>query len=422
MIPAGTRSQFITDFYNSFAPLDTVIGVSVFEDKSKKFLRDIYSEDSLTKVHALESVKTHINFDEADFEQLKEVILHYPFGDKEIDIKQQMIADFGKIKHKETTDFLTTLYHTYEDTAMYQLAILNALARQHNKAAYQSFLFLLDKDIPLSGNSWGIQRIYRPFYDSLELATAVYPELLNYTFVPQYKMPTYSLLARLSSEGHIKPKHYKKSYKQILREAKIELKSQISYEQSAKVKKPSRYSYSSYKHQGNRELVNFVKILIPFYHKTGVKAYFEKLDKVQDYHVQTQVCIEKLKAGVAVSDSAWLRLAEDLLNRSFLYESLDEIGRLDLFPKQYLDQQMIVESILYNEDFNPEKDSMQFINRQEVQIQDSIGYVYFFKSKGEFDDEWEMDYIGLQPKSNDKININPAFLDKGITIEKYKKN
>ena len=179
--------------------------------------------------------------------------------------------------------------------------------------------------------------------------------------------------------------------------------------------------YASYKHQGNRELVNFVKILIPFYHKTNVKAYFDKLNKVQDYHVQTQVCIEKIKAGIEVSDSAWLHLAEDLLNRSFLYESLNEIERLDLFPKQYHDQQMIVESILYQDDFNPEKDSMQFINRQEVQIQDSIGYVYFFKSKGEFDDEWEMDYVGLQPKNNDKININPAFLDKGITIEKYKK-
>jgi len=418
---SGKRSEFITNFFDSFTPLDTMIGESIFEDKSKKFLQDIYSEDSLTKAHALESIKTHVNFDNADFEPLKQVILNYPFNDEQIEIKRQMIADLGKIKHKNTTEFLMSLYSTYEDTAMYQMAILNALARQHTKYSYQKFLDLLDQDIPLSGNSWGIQQIYRPFYDSLELAIEIYPDLLNYTFIPQYKTPTYSLLATLVSENVIKPKHYKKSYKQILREAKIELKSQISQEQSARAQKPSRYSYSSYKNQGNWQLVNYAVMLMPFHDKSAVQIFFEKLNKVQDYTVQTSVNIEKVKAGIPVGDSIWLHLAEDLINRSFLYESLTEIERTDLFPSKYGKQQMIVESLLYQEDFNPEKDSMMFIRREEIQIQETTGYVYFFKSKGEYDDDWVIDYVGLQPKNSTEININPDFLDKGVTIEKYKK-
>ena len=414
-------SDYISNFFDTFTPLDTLVGESIFEDKSKKFVRNIYSQDSLKKDHALQSVKTHIRFSDGDFEDMKKIITSYPFSGKQISIKRQMITDLGKIKHKEISPFLVELYNEVEDTAMYQLAILEALSRQKTKKSHRLFLDLLEKDIPISGESWGTYNIYAPFFDSLELVTEVYPDLLNYTFVTQHKTPIYKLLSTTISEGKIKGKTYKKNYKQLLREAKIEVKSQISYEQNEQGKKTNQYSYKSYKYEGNTLLVDYGKLLLPFYKKSSAKAYFEKLDKVKDFKVQTEINIEKIKYNIPVNDTVWNFLAKDLINRNFLFAELEDIKRLDLFPKAYKTQQKIAESLLYERNFNPEKDSMQFIEVKEVVVLNDTGYVYFFKSKGENDDDWELDYVGLQPKSEKDINIDPQFVETDIKIEKYKK-
>ena len=65
------KSQFIKTFFNSFTPFDTLVGISVLDDKSKLFLEHIYDDDSLTKTHALESVRSHVNFDNEDFDAMK---------------------------------------------------------------------------------------------------------------------------------------------------------------------------------------------------------------------------------------------------------------------------------------------------------------------------------------------------------------
>lgn len=413
-------SLFVSNFFETFTPFDTIVGQSIFDDKSKLFLKNIYSEDSLTKDHALQSVKTHVLFDDEDFNDMKKIILNYPFSEKQTSIKRQMIIDIGSLENKEIVPFLENLYTSYEDTAMYQTAILQSLANQKSKKAQQAFLELLDHDIPLSNSNYGIYRVISPFYDSLEIAKELFPELLNFTFVDQYKNPTYRLLASMVSKNKIKGKDYKSAYKQILREAKISLKSQISYEQTEQGKESNSYRYSSYKNQGNSLLVSYCKLLIPFYKKGNVNEFFEKINRVQDYQIQTEINIAKVKFGVDVADSVWQHLAEDLINRSYLYEALLEAELLELFPKEFKTQNLIIESLLYNESFNPEKDSMEFIQKREVIVKQDTGYVYFYKSKSENDDDWSIDYIGLQPMADNEINIFTKIEETGIKIEKFK--
>ena len=417
---SGRKSAFVSNFFDSFAPFETKVGNSIFEDKSKLFLNNIYSSDSLTKAQALESVKRYIRFDNADFDPLKKVILDYPFTNEQIDTKSQLISDLGRIHHEDLTYFLADLYGKFEDTALYQIAVLQALTSQNTKQSHQLFLDLIEQDIPLPDQLWEIRALYRPLYDSLELASEVFPDLINYTFINAYKKETYRLLADLTSAQQIKAKVYKKNYKQILREAKIELKSQISAEQSALGQKPSKFQYDSYKNKGNGLLVNYCKILLPFYNKSEVFDFFAKLNKVQDFRVQTLINIEKTKYNIPINDSVWVYLANDLVNRSFLYEMLEENDRLDLFPKTYLEQKTIVESILYSSGFNADKDSLIFIAKRQIDVLNQTGYIYFFKSKRQYEDEWSLDYIGLQPINNQDINTSPYWIEKGVKIEKFK--
>ncbi|MFK8045178.1 MAG: TraB/GumN family protein [Crocinitomicaceae bacterium] len=414
-------SLFVNSFFDSFTPLDTIVGKSVLVDKSKLFLSNIYHEDSLIKTQALESVRSHVNFDDEDFEDMKKVITSYPFTDKQIDIKTQMISDLGRLEKQDITEFLETLYAKSEDTAMYQIAILTALARQNTKQSTQLFLELLEKDIPLSSSSYGGYGMFRPYYDSLEIAAELFPDLLNYTFVPQYKEPSYQLLTQVVKTKNIKGKDFKKSYKQILREAKIELKSQISKEQNALADdNKNRYRYESYKNQGNSTLVNYAIMLMPFYKKADVQAFFVKLNKVEDYKVQTNIAIRKTQFDIPVNDTIWTYLASDLLNRNYLYEKLHYREKLDLFPKEFSNQKHIVESYLYENNFDVEVDSFAFVEMREVIVQNDTGYVYFYKSKREKDDDWVLDYIGLQPLDTTEISIMPEYMQTKIKIEKYK--
>ena len=414
------RSKFVSEFYNSFTPFDTLVGRDPLENKANLFFTNIYSNDSITKKHAIESVEDFDLFEDEHAEKLIEVIKNFPFAEKQVDTKKQLIVDLGSLKNKNIVPFLTELYPQLEDTSAYQIGILRALTRQKTKEATEAFVDMLEYDIPLAGNNFGMYSVFYPYYDTLELTSQLYPELLNYTFVEDYKNSVYYLLNAAVKKDYIKPKSYKKYYKQILREGKIELKSQISYEQAEKNKETNKYYYSSYKNKGNYLLVIYSRLLLPFIKKPGVSDYFEKLKKVEDYEVRTDIAILFEENGINVPKEEWEYLAEDIINKTNLYKTLERKEMLDLFPKAYLNQEAFATSILYNQNFNTETDSMEFIKKLEMKVKGKEGYVYFYKSKREKDDDWELDYVGLQPIDQSEVSVSKVVYSKGIKLPKHK--
>ncbi len=414
-------SKYVEQFFETFTPMDTIIGVSPLVDKSVMFFNAINATDSLEKERALKSVKTHVVFEDKDVPELLTTITNYPFPQEYIEAKEQMIKDLGSRKSTVIVPYLDKLYSNVEDTAMYQIAILKSLIRQKNKNSYNVFLKLLDYDIPLGSEKSEISSLIRVFEDSIEIANLVFPDILNYTFVADYKKPIYSLLATLVDSNQIKPKQYSKYYKQILREAKIELKSQISSEQMERAQaNKSKYYYSSYKNKGNNLLVNYTTLLIPFYDKKDVREYFNKLSRVEDYEVRTDVNCKLVLNNISVKAEEWKLLSNDNINYSYLYKSLEDIDRVDLFPKDEDVQFKVAKSLLYNYNFNFEKDSLEFIVRKDVLVKKKDSYAYFFKSKREKDDKWEMDYIVVPIEKDKGVSLTEVTSDKGIKIKKDK--
>ena len=415
------ESKFISEFYGSFTPTDSTNQLSLTESKSQLFFDALLSGDSTEKEMALKSVVTTVEFDDEDSDKIMEVIANYSFSSNHVDAKAKLIESLARLKNPTITPFLENLYSKVEDTAMYQLAILKALANRKTKESSKLLVKLIEADIPLSSSTWGTSWVFYPFYDSLSLTKYVYPDLLNFTFVEEYKKPIYDLMLRALDSSELKTKVLKKDYKQLLREAKIELKSQISTEQTAMAKEgKKKYYYTSYKNQGNYELLRYCRILVPFYSKSAVREFFKKTEKVQDYKVQTDIACLKVIHGIKVSNETWLRLAQDVINVQYLYSKLKRIDRLDLFPKSEYTQEGICKSVLYERGFDFSKDSLLPITKIEVEVKGKKGFVYFFKSKGEKDDNWELDYIGLQPLDSSKINIVNLFKSKGERISKDK--
>lgn len=416
------QSKFVQTFFTSFKPITiSAKQGSVFSDKAQVFFEVLAKGDSLAKEIAYKSILTHLRFEDKHATQLMQVIKNHPFPKEHINAKAQLIKDLGSIKDARIIPFVSSLYKEMEDTALYQVAILRALASQKSKAACLAVIQLLEHDIPIGVSKDALRGVFSLYSDSLELTKFLYPKLLNYTFINDYKLPIYQLLSEALDSMALPAKYMKGSYAQILREAKMVLKSQIGYEQAEGAKSNNNnYYYTSYLNRGNTELVMYSKMLMPFYKDKNVRAYFNKLRLVKDYTVRTEVAVECVKNKIKVDESEWRSLMSDPINYALVYRRLEQIQSLQLFPAELVSQEMMAKSLLYKENFNFKTDSVLLVKKQPVNLNGTDGYFYFFKSKKEKDDKWSLDYVGLQPQSDKVLKVAVDTKKTGIGINRGK--
>jgi hypothetical protein len=60
------------------------------------------------------------------------------------------------------------------------------------------------------------------------------------------------------------------------------------------------------------------------------------------------------------------------------------------------------------------------IKKQFITLNGVPGYFYFFKSKKENDDNWSLDYIGLQPALQQELNVNYELKRENVSINRGK--
>jgi len=422
------KSKFVENFFKTITPLDTVLGRSIFEDKASLFFKSIYGTDSLAKETAFESIGK-ITFKAKDIDSLKITIDNYKFPANRIQVKKELIGKLINIKNYESIDYISKLYKNYSDTAMYQIEILNALAQKGTKNAMKEYLKLLDFDIPISGNDYDNFRIFYPLNYSLykfKDKTTAFPELLNYTFISKYRDGIIGSLAFMVDSNYINPKVYKGNLNQLLREAKIVLKEQISFEQNKQgiSSGETYYSYNNnsnrFKYENNELLVNYATILIPFAKNKKVNEFLMKFKSLKNYTIRTEVFTLMQKNGLKIDTSIWNELAKDPINIAFLYNSLEQNKLIEYLPKKYINQEVIVKSLLFDDDFDFEKDSLLFIEKRWLNDGKDSGWIYFYKTKREGVDEWELNYCGYQPRNFSDVSTKYKVKETQENIDKSK--
>ncbi len=420
-------SRFVKEFYDNFMPYDTMIGRSPFEDKAILFFKYLYGSDSLLRERAFKSVD-YVEFKPKDADSLKLTIDKYKFGEKNFNVKKELISQYGMLKTGTDINYLKQQYHFLEDTSMYQIAILGALSDREEKGMEKEYLKLLNYDVPIGGDMYSGYSLFSGFWDEPKKHLKIFPDLLDYTFVENYRSNIIGLLAMYLDSGYISPKVYSKHVDKLLREAKLVLKGQISSEQSSQTSGGNTYSYSYYrssnndfKYEGNEVLEDYIKVLMPYFNKkTEVKGFIAKVGKSMDFEVQNTLVCCKLRNNINVDTAIINKLAADVVNVSLLYEKMDDFKVLNNFPAKYLNQQHFAKSYLFNENFDFEKDSLEFIERRLVNTGKEEGYVYFFKTKSENDDNWELNYVGIFSKDEKMVAVEDPDTERGETIKKSK--
>lgn len=393
------NTPFISDFFSSFTLADTAIGTFYFEDKSFLFLNDLIMGDSVAVERSVSSMYTFTyTFEVEHLGQLINAIKKNNIKDKEdeLDMRIMLIRRLGFISNPKVLPFLNQLYLNSGDTVALQIAILEAVAQQQTIAGSKAFIKLLLHETPLSSDESDVDDMFDPLFDSLEIATPLFPEIFQLVDYPEYKDEIYALLADLL-EKKIVDKSICSSYlNKIFKEANDQLKRKLGNETS---KSNSYYNYSS--SSTNRILENFAKILVPFYDDLKVKTYFDKLVTTTDKEFLVDLLPVYLNNNISFSDTLIPHLASIDELRVDLYNQLKEIGKLNGIDTTLFTQQTITRSLLvdrYNYD-TTEKDTILFYAKKEVTLKGEKGLLYFYKVKKhrENNDNWYIAHVGIQP-------------------------
>ncbi|MBO9201496.1 MULTISPECIES: TraB/GumN family protein [Niastella] len=439
------QSPLLANFFTSFKPIDSLKGESLFTRKNNRFMKDLFSKDSLAVKRARKSIY-QVDFDSLDVPLLKMAIdsLNWKMKDYLV-LKRYFIESLGKLKDSSITPYLQKLYWKVKDTADWQSAILNALLNQRTKTSFVAFRDLVLQEPPIMDEDYSYGRQPRlnsvyadftgvprnnkrsnyygrwaPLFDTLSLTKNLFPDLLQLMNIDDYEEDVMNLLQTMVDSGYLKPVDYETSFPKLYLEAKQLLKKQLAKENKAKMEiairkeSPTISTYASddddnenISDAGNAELDQYAILLLPFYNKNiGVQSFFEQLQTTQDRRLRYNTFILLLRNKYKVPDSLFLQYAKEDLYRSELYTDLETLNLLDKFPKQYKTQLEIAKSLVAKPLDNYEKlDTLIYLDKLPVAYENKKGYVYFFKYKRMRDDiTWNVATVGMQPEKPDAID------------------
>ncbi|MEQ6124762.1 TraB/GumN family protein [Pseudotenacibaculum sp. MALMAid0570] len=423
------ESKFVQEFFKTFQPEKPKREpVDLFKSKVAIFVKALKDGDSI----AINSY-SRIKFKEEHIDLLIDLLKDNSLNSNQQLIKGYLIGELTKFKSKRVERFIDYLYKSSFNNPYSQIAIFKSLAKDKKEESFKKLMSLLKVDIPITSKEIEIRNMFKSLKDTLSLTKDLFPELLTYTTVDDYKEPVYYLLAGLLEKELISPKNYKKYKDQILTEARIELKKQLSSTIDKKknnLKGIPNYS-NSYNNNSNSDLLElYVKLLAPYAKDNVVDNLLAKIPLIDNIDVKATYVTELIKTKQKVSNKILNELLEDMEGRYALFTRLKKANRLDALPSQYLTKEKIYESRILKNVKMKEKDSVIFVGRRDVKIKEKDYEVFFYKVKASkyrySKPKWELHYAAFK-KEGDKIQSktvysrNNQYIDKTEPLEEQLK-
>jgi uncharacterized protein YbaP (TraB family) len=432
---------FITGFFNSFQPSDTVQGLDVKKSKSPLFFADFFSKDTVLHKRAIKNVGWVV-FDSSDLGQMKLALSSLNWKDKRyIDAKKLFIRQLATVKSRASADYLGELYYAAGDTVEIQYAVLFSLLQQKTDYSFQTFGKIMVNDPPvlddgvqnnlrfaigsprdlssaallryrqLSGNYSFSANAFMPLLsDSLRLTGTIFKDLLPLINVHDYEQPMMNLTAMLVDSNIIGARDYEAYQSKFLIEARQQMKKQVIKEKNSSIKKAQAAGTDDDNDddviersadQGNAQLSLYASLLMPFWDRTpAVPQLMNQLLASSDKRLKFNTALLMLQYGKPLPDTLLGYYAATDEYRYELFRELKERKKENLFPAAYNHHVDLAKSKLLGMTNRYAKpDSLVFIDRLPAQCKDGgAGFVYFFKYKQKkADNSWKLASIGLVP-------------------------
>lgn len=415
-------SDHVQTFYDSFEPLDTIIGRDVFEDKADLFHKHAMGTDSLNRINAMKSIE-EITFEEDDVQKIVDVYKNYEFDEESERLdRENLIMSLGNVESQEAYDFLASTFEENTFNSVIQFNVLKSYSYTETQEAYDAIKYYLMENTPITDQTRKLN-FFNNLYDSLELAKNYFPDLLEVgQSLPEYK----PYLVELLAWGYIKDvfgtDNFLKESSMIKRDAMIELKRAVADLESTKPNKSNSYYgrgslYSSY----HSILLDYYALMVGLKKEgiDGTETFFKGLERMDKpkFIVEQQIINHLLKEEV--DTVALNEVIKDIDYRVWTYNRLDDNDMLEFFP-DWMSQEEMARGYLYYENYEAQEDSIAFLSKQYVNNGVDTGYVYFFKRKNDKNQYWELDYCGVQPKDEKKFETYYQSTKRGLAYKNEK--
>jgi hypothetical protein len=440
-------SSLLFNFIETFTPSDTVKGESPFVKRNTSFFKDFASTDSAINAKAIKRLKT-IEFDSEDVMSLKKIIDSLSWKTKGyLQLKQDFIGKLAATKDSNLVDYLKHLYFAAADTAVLQKSILKSLLAMQIKKSFIAFKDLITTEPPIVLENDGSDdykfsdmyptlgkltkafekpavkfningNIWYSIYDSLSLAKALFPDILQLINLDDYKGDIMELLTTMVDSGYVIAKEYEPYFLQFYSAAKQELKKEKARERQKAIAKTENsnmaknekelniYNRESDIDTGNELLQSYAVLLLPYWdNNPGVAAFFEDLLKLKNKKIRFNIMILLLRNKKNVQDSVLNFYAAQDDYRIDLYRKLKKEKLLMQFPAAYNNQLDLVKSAVINASYYEKYDTLSLLDKLPVVYNNKKGVVYFFKYKNRKEEKsWKIVSYGMQPENINEFN------------------
>lgn len=451
-------------FFESFTPLDTVIGKNIFENKFSQLLNDLTSSDTLIRNKANASVLS-IGVQTTYANAYIEFINSNKLNLVNEDSKAQLFVNGGTLETENIIVPYKNLYTQYTDSFYLQLCLLKGLAYLKTQKSYTEFYNLLMNETPLVGAGNTVEDVFFVLHDSLELCKQFFPGILTLTRYEEYRNAIYTLLADMVNQNLIPSGVYANQLDAILTDANLELKrftpanNRISSDQNANsfshldnlnqeiafgLSRSLQAINDNKRHRGTKHLkildtydrsplISYLWIVSPFYKSNDkVKQFFAKLSKIKSINIAMPLCIQELKLKINTNDTMLVYFSKNNFTKNYFYSELIKAGLEHQFDKTYLSQTALIESVILSqtqlnkyygyEKENAKKDSLQFLKVIEASNKYESGKLYIFKnSKAKNEDEsWSVAFVNSKlkmPTPDFELIYLNYYIDKNLSLE-----
>ncbi|MGB5238236.1 MAG: TraB/GumN family protein [Flavobacteriaceae bacterium] len=404
-----TPSQFVSDFFNNFEPLDTLVGKSLVKDKSLEFFDALRDKDSIVyKGYRFPY------FDRSHIDSLEFYIDGFEYDLETRHIQSHLIQKLGDLVSEGSWEFFREFYKRSYGNSMAQVKILQSLSKSRSEDASLLLLELMAQDLPLVSNSKEISRIFKPYRKDLESARLLFPELLYYSNVHEYKLEIFSLLADLKSENLIKGNTYKKYVDQLITDARIQLKRHLAREANGQIQRSSQ----NLSRRNTTALIEDYAILLhPYIKAKEVQQFFARLKEVRSPNIRVTLASLMVSEEEQIPRHLIDSLAGDINSRILLFEQLRANGKTHLFPTLYRVQEALAESAIFEDrNFIASKDEVIYLGAEKLTLQNDVYSGYYFKvrSNQDFDKNYKV-YLVVY-KSSEEIQTEYFYKNDGYRM------
>ncbi len=394
---SDTAEKNCNRFFNELSITDPVDAAFIRTSKAALLLKDLRSEDSVVR----EAAKTQLeegDFARSDLPQLYTALM-YDYGDSSnyyfnTSVKIERIIN--GFKDDTTIAFAARNYHKAAGVKGLQYKLLSMMLKSRTQAGYDSCKKLLLGNPPASSGS---NTIITQAYDSLQLFTGWYPEILTLKDDPYFRETLWELTEMMLDSNLVPASMVMPYADDFYRYAGIELDSLRANDE-----------YYGSGTGGILALLGYCNT------KKGNDLLKKGLPLVADY-LKKDIIISLARNNVRPADAAILKLAADDSWRHELYEGLKRFNKTSWFPAKYATQGMLAKSQMFYAADEDEEATVQYAGEKTALFDGKLQRFYLFRIAYGEDGEGEK-YLGVcGPFSMDKKDVNSSYKVNDISDE-----